>query len=80
MLKSFMTRLNFLLLCYIKSMSLRSHSCSAWRGLWSERDATAEVPAPGERDPGTRSRGGHHPGELTARHSDASKHKWPLDD
>lgn len=48
--------------------------CLAWRGLWSEGDAPAEVPAPGERDPGTHSGGGCHPGELTVGHTHALKH------
>lgn len=52
--------------------------CVARRGLWSEGDAPAEVPAPGERDPGTHSGGGCHPGEVTARHTHALTRTPPL--
>lgn len=38
----------------------------ARRGLWSEGDASAEVSAPSEWDPGTHAGGGHHPGNLQA--------------
>lgn len=65
---SLRTRLT-LLLCNIHTISRLSYLCLARRGLWSEGDAPAEVPAPGERDPGTHSGGGFHPGELIARHT-----------
>ena len=63
----------FLIVSVLDSLSHHfspsSHLCLAWRGLRSERDAPAEVPASGERNPGTHSGGGRHPGELTARHT-----------
>ena len=69
-----------LLLCniHVFVFFLFSHLCLAWRGLWSEGDAPAEVPAPGERDPGTHSGGGRNPGELTARQIHVLKHTAPL--
>lgn len=51
-----------------------SYLCSARRGLRSEGDAPAEVPAPCERDPGTHSGGGCHPGELIATHTHTDTH------
>lgn len=63
-------RIRFTLpLCNIYTVSLFSLHCLAWRGLWSKGDSPAEVSAPAERDPGTHSGGGCHPGELTARHT-----------
>lgn len=53
-------------MCNIHTASWLSNLCLAWRGLWSEGDAPAKVPTPGERDPGTHPGGGCHPGELTA--------------
>lgn len=52
-------------------MCLLCHHCLAWRGLWHEGDASAEVPAHTEWDSGTHSGGGQHPGEGTTRRIDA---------
>lgn len=76
-LQAALVKLDSLCFCVV-FISLLSHLCLAWRGLWSERDTAAEVPASGERDPGARSRGGFHSGELTARHSNAAKHNCPF--
>jgi len=65
------------LCCYVMSAML-SDLCLAWRGLWREGDAPAEVPALGERDPGTHSGGGYHPGELTARHTHELERSSPF--